>query len=354
MTDKLVPSSDALVQELRSLIEATRGRVAQTVNSELVALYWQVGKRLREEVLGDERAAYGEQVVAEVAKALTAEFGRGFGRRSLYRMMRFAEVYPDAEIVTALRSQLSWTHFRELIAIDDPLKRQFYTELCRVERWSTRTLKSKMDGMLFERTAIAKRPDAVVEGTLGVLREEDRMSPDLVFRDPYVLDFLGLPSDFSEAELEAAILRELEAFLLELGQGFSFIARQKRMSIGADDYYLDLLFFHRPLRALVAIELKLGRFDARDKGQMELYLRWLDKHERQPDENTPLGLILCADKNEEQIELLELTEGSVRVASYLTELPPRELLERKLLESIEHARARALSGDRLALPDSDG
>jgi predicted nuclease of restriction endonuclease-like (RecB) superfamily len=184
-------------------------------------------------------------VVAEVANALTAEFGRGFSKRNLNYMVRFAEVFAEAEIVHALRSQLSWTHFRELIPIDDPLKRRFYTELCRVERWSTRTLKSKMDGMLFERTA---------------------------FRDPYVLDFLGLPSDFSEAELEAALLRELDAFLLELGHGFSFIARQKRMSIGADDYYLDLLFFHRPLRALVAIELELGRFDARDKGQMELYV----------------------------------------------------------------------------------
>ncbi len=242
---------------------------------------------------------------------------------------------------------MSWTHLRELIAIDDPLKRQFYTELCRIERWSTRTLKDKMDGMLFERTAIAKRPAQVVEQTLGALREEQRMSPDLVFRDPYVLDFLGLSSNFSEAEFEAAILRELESFLLELGSGFSFVARQKRMSIGADDYYLDLLFFHRALRALVAIELKLGRFDARDKGQMELYLRWLDRHERQPGENPPLGLILCADKNEEQIELLELTNGSVRVASYLTESPPRKLLERKLLESIEHARARTLAHPRL-------
>jgi predicted nuclease of restriction endonuclease-like (RecB) superfamily len=249
---------------------------------------------------------------------------------------------------------LSWTHLRELIAVDDPLKRQFYTELCRVERWSTRTLKAKMDGLLFERTAIAKRPAAVVEQTLAELGNERRMSPDLVFRDPYVLDFLGMPADFSESELEAAILRELEAFLLELGSGFSFIARQKRISIGADDYYIDLLFFHRPLRALVAIELKLGRFDARDKGQMELYLRWLDKHERQRDENPPLGLILCADKNEEQIELLELSNGSVRVASYLTQLPPREVLERKLLESIEHARARALtSSGREVLPDVD-
>lgn len=255
MTDELVPTNcDGLVADLRTLIEASRVRVAQTVNSELVMLYWRVGHRLRTEVVGEDRAAYGEQLVHTVSKALSAEFGRGFGKRSLYRMIRFAEVFPDTEIVTALRSQLTWTHIRELIAIDDPLERQFYTEL---------------------------------------------------------------------------------------GQGFSFIARQKRMSIGADDYYLDLLFFHRPLRALVAIELKLGRFDARDKGQMELYLRWLDRYERQANENPPLGIILCADKNEEQIELLELTDGSVRVASYLTELPPRELLERKLLESIEHARARS-------------
>jgi predicted nuclease of restriction endonuclease-like (RecB) superfamily len=351
MADKLATSSEALVLELRSLIGVARVRVARAVNSELVALYWEVGARLRKEILGEERAAYGEKVVADVAKVLSAEFGRGFSKRNLHYMVRFAEVFPDAEIVHALRSQLSWTHFRELIGVEDPLKRRFYAELCQVEGWSTRTLKNKVGGMLFERTAIAKRPEAVAAGVLDTLRNDEPMSPDLVFRDPYVLDFLKLPRDFSEADLEAAILRELEGFLLELGQGFSFIARQKRMSIGADDYYLDLLFFHRPLRALVAVELKLGRFDARDKGQMELYLRWLDKHERQPEENPPLGLILCADKNEEQIELLELTEGAVRVASYLTELPPRELLERKLLESIEHARAT--SAERLKQPDGE-
>jgi len=333
------------MDELRTLVATSRGRVAQAVNSELIWLYWQVGARLRSSVVGEERATYGDEVVGAVARALTAEFGRGFTKRNLYNMMRFVEVYPDAEIVHALRAQLSWTHLRELISIDDPLKRRFYTEMARTERWSTRTLKDKVAGLLYERTAIAKQPAAVVEQALDVLSEEDRVTPDLVFRDPYVLDFLGLPEDFSEADLEAAILRELEAFLLELGQGFSFIARQKRMSIGPDDYYLDLLFFHRPLRALVAIELKLGRFDARDKGQMELYLRWLDRNERQPGENPPLGLILCADKNEEQIELLELNDGAVRVASYLTELPPRELLEKKLLESIEHAKARSLRAD---------
>lgn len=288
----------------------------------------------------------GGSIIATVAQQLSSEFGRGFGKRSLYYMMRFAEVFDDLEKVNAVRSQLGWTHFRMLIGIEDSLKRQFYTELCRLERWSTRTLKSKMDGMLYERTAIAKRPASVVEQTLETVRTEERISPDLVFKDPYVLDFLGLPADYREAELEAAILGEIEGFLLELGQGFCFVARQKRMSIGDDDYYLDLLFYHRRLRALVAIDLKLGKFDARDKGQMELYMRWLDRYERQPNENPPLGLILCADKNEEQVELLELTEGSVRVATYLTELPPRDVLERKLLDSIQHARARALNTPR--------
>lgn len=329
-----------LVNEIQALIEASRKSVAQTVNSELVWLYWQIGRRLRRDVIGDGRSAYGEQVVAGVAKQLSAEYGRGFNKRSLHRMLRFAEIFPDPEIVTALRTQLSWTHLRELIAMDDPLKRSFYIELCRTERWSTRMLQTKIAGMLYERTAIAKRPDVVVEQSLTSLGNEGRMTPDLVFRDPYVLDFLRLPSDFSESDLESAILRELESFLLELGQGFTFVARQKRMSIGPNDFYLDLLFFHRPLRALVAVELKLGRFEASDKGQMELYLRWLDKYEREPHENPPLGLILCADKNEEQIELLQLTDGAIRVARYLTELPPRELLEQKLLHAIEHARAR--------------
>jgi predicted nuclease of restriction endonuclease-like (RecB) superfamily len=331
--------NEPLIAELRELIEGARQRAAVAVNSELVWLYWQIGHRLQTAVLADDRAGYGDALVDRVSVSLTADFGRGFTRRNVYNMLRFAQVFRDVETVHALRAQLSWTHLRELIAIDDPLKRDFYIELCRIERWSTRALTDKINGMLYERTAIAKRPDAVIRRDLDALRDGDRMTPDLVFRDPYTLDFLGLPADFSERELEAAILRDLEAFLLELGAGFSFVARQKRMSIGADDYYLDLLFFHRPLRALVAVELKLGRFDARDKGQMELYLRWLDKYERQPDERPPLGLILCADRNDEQIELLELTDGSIRVATYLTALPPKAVLERKLLDSLTRARA---------------
>ena len=346
--------SPHLLPDLRQLIEGARQRAAAAVNSELVTLYWHIGQRIRSDLLHEERAEYGRSVIAQLGATLSAEYGRGFGRSNLHRMVQFAEAFPDEEIVAALRQQLSWTHFRELIAMDDPLKRHFYAELCRVERWSTRALTAKVNGMLYERTAIAKQPDAVIAQTLGQLSDADKLTPDLIFRDPYLLDFLRLPRDHSEADLEAAILRQLETFLLELGSGFSFIARQKRMQIGPDDFYLDLLFFHRSLRALVAIELKLGRFDARDKGQMELYLRWLDKHERQEGERSPLGLILCADKNEEQVELLELDHGDLRVASYLTELPDRALLERKLQESLSEAKGRLAALDSKGTPETGG
>jgi predicted nuclease of restriction endonuclease-like (RecB) superfamily len=217
--------------------------------------------------------------------------------------------------------------------------------MCRLERWSVRTLRAKIQGMLYERTAISRKPDELARQELDALREEDRLTPDMVFRDPYLLDFLGLADTYSERDLETAILRELERFLLELGTDFTFVARQKRLTVDHEDYYLDLLFYHRRLRRLVAIDLKLGRFQAADKGQMELYLRWLDKYDRPPGEESPLGLVLCAEKATEHIELLRLEESGIRVAEYLTELPPREVLARKLHEAIRTARARlALRG----------
>src|SRR5262249_17014356 len=265
-----------------------------------------------------------------------------------YHMIRFAEVFTDEAIVNALRTQLSWTHFRELLPIDDPLKREFYAELCRAERWNTRTLRHKIGHLLYERTAVSKKPDELIAHDLAALRDEDRMTPDLVFRDPYFLDFLGLTGLYAEKDVEQAILRELEAFILELGSDFAFVAGKKRITGDNEDYYLDLLFYHRRLRRLVAIELKLDRFQAADKGQMELYLRWLEKHDTRPGEEPPLGLILCADKSEEHVELLQLDQSGIRVARYLTELPPRELLEKTLHESIRRAR------ERLALAIHDG
>jgi predicted nuclease of restriction endonuclease-like (RecB) superfamily len=329
-----------LIADLRELIEATRTQVARAVNSAQVLLNWQIGHRLKIDVLGTKRAGYGERIVRTVAEGLAADYGRGFSEKNLRHMIRFVERFPDREIVSALSRQLGWTHFRALIYIDDPLKREFYAEMCRVERWSTRMLEKKIGSMLFERTALSRKPDELARRELAALRDEDRVSPDLIFRDPYLLDFLGLRDLYSERDLETAILRELESFILELGAGFAFVARQKRITVDNQDYYLDLLFYHRKLRRMVAVELKMGVFQAADKGQMELYLRWLERYEMEPGEEPPLGLILCADKSDEHVELLQLDKSGIRVAAYLTELPPKKLLERQLHESARRAKAR--------------
>jgi len=221
-------------------------------------------------------AEYGAEIVAALRRQLEAEFGRGFSEKTLRHMARFVEVVPDKQIVSAPRRQLGWTDF----------------------------------------------------------------SPDLVFRDPYVLDFLRLRDTYAEKDVEAAILREIESFILELGVGFAFLERQKRMQIGSKDYYLDLLFYHRKLRRLVAIDLKMGEFEAADKGQMELYLNWLKRHECEPGEGEPLGMILCAGKNEEHVELLELEKSGIHVATFWTKVLPKAQLQRKLHEAVRLARAR--------------
>jgi len=275
---------------------------------------------------------------------LAREFGAGYSARNLWHMVRFGEVFPDPKIVNALSTQLGWTHFRHLLPLDDQLKRDFYAEMCRLEKWNTRTLRKKIGGMLFERTALSKKPDKLIRRELAALRAEDKLTPDLVFRDPYILDFLGLKDTYAEKDVEAAILREIEAFILELGAGFCFVARQKRMTIDDRDYHLDLLFYHRKLRRLVAVELKLGDFEAGDKGQMELYLNWLKRHECEPGEAAPLGIILCAGKTQQHAELLELAQSGIHVASYWTKVLPRKQLERKLHEAVRLARARLAAG----------
>ena len=345
-------ASQTLVHDLRNLISDARADVARTVNSTLVQLYWQIGTRVRTEVLKDERADYGERIVQTVSAQLTSEFGRGFGRRNLFQMVRFAEVFEDMQIVQTLSAQLSWSHFVEVIRQDDPLKRDFYAEMCRIENWSVRTLRSKIGGMLFERTALSKKPAKLAEQELAQLREEDKLTPTLVFRDPYFLDFLELKDTYSEKDVEAAILRDMQSFILELGAGFAFVGRQYRIVIDGEDHSIDLLFYHRKLRRLVVIELKLRDFQAGDKGQMELYLRWLEKHEMQDGEETPLGLILCAGKSSEKIELLQLDQSGIHVASYLTELPPIDVLREKLNESIK--RANALGENRGLLGRDSG
>lgn len=338
-----VASSDALLHEIRALIEDARRQVAHAANAGLTIAYWRIGKRLLTENLTDGRGEYGQQILASLAQQLERDYGKGFSYSALTRMARFAELFPDERILVSLIQELTWTHFIALLPLKDPLAREFYAEMCRVERWSVRTLRQKIGGMLFERTALSKNSPEVVRQELASLRD-GQMTPDMVFRDPYLLDFLGLTGAYSEKDLEAAILREMESFLLEMGNGFCFVERQKRMSVGKDDFYLDLLFYHRHLRRLVAIELKLESFQPNHKGQMELYLRWLDKHERAAGEEPPIGLILCASADAEQVELLQLDEASIRVAEYLVELPPVAVLRERLHRAIEHARERTSLG----------
>ena len=328
----LVPTTDTLHAELRALIAASRQRLAGAVNAELTRLYWTVGQRLSSEVLGGERAAYGTQLIDQLGARLAQEFGRGFEARNLRRMVKFAQAFPAPEIVSTLSTKLSWSHLVVIVSLKTAEAQQFYASQAAQEVWSVRELARQIDRKAYERTALASVQAPVPQAADA--------APALVFKDPYFLDFLGLRQGHAEADLETAILRQLEAFILELGRGFAFVERQKRMVIDGEDFYLDLLFFHRRLRRLVAFELKLGRFKAAHKGQMELYLKWLDKHERQPNEEAPIGLILCAESSREQVELLQMHKDGITVAEYWTELPPKAELEQRLHEALVAARER--------------
>lgn len=331
----------ALLGDIRELIESARQRATAAVNSELSMLYWRIGQRIHTQVLSGQRAGYGEEILSTLAVQLVRDYGRSFAEKNLRRMVQFASTFPDEQIVVSLIRQLSWTHFIALIPLKDPLQREYYAQMCSVEHWSVRTLRERIGSMLYERTALSQQPEALISQELATLRDAQRMSPSLLMRDPYILDFLGLQDTWQENDLEAAIIREMEAFLLELGAGFTFVARQKRIQLDGEDFHLDLLFYNRKLRRLVAIELKMGEFKAAYKGQMELYLRWLDKFEREADEASPLGIILCTGKKSEQIELLELGNSGIHVAEYLTTLPPRALLAERLQQAAARARLQA-------------
>ena len=330
-----------LVADLRQIISEARSRVAINVNAELTLMYWQIGERINRDVLGNKRAEYGKQVVPQVAMQLQQEFGsKGFDEKSIRRMMQFASLFPDFQIVATLVRQLSWSHFVLVMPIKDPMAREFYLTMAASEKWSKRTLEAKIDGMLYERTAISEKPDELIKQELATLRNDNEMSPDLVFKSPYFLEFTGLKGMYSERSLEDSLVANLEQFILELGAGFTFVERQKRMIIDGEDFYLDLLFYHRKLHRLIAIDLKLGKFKAQYKGQMELYLRWLEANEMEAGEESPLGLLLCTEGSDEQIELLQLDKFGIKVAQYLTELPSKEILQRQLRKSLEAARER--------------
>ncbi len=318
-----------LFNELSQLIEQSRLQVVAQVNSALTMLFWHIGYRINQNILQNKRADYGKQIVVTLSRQLTEKYGQNFEEKNLRRMLQFAEQFSDEQIVVTLSRQLSWSHFLVLIPLKNPQAKLFYAKAATVQGLGVRDLRKQIANKEFERTTIA-----------NLQNTSNHPAIYNNFKDPYFLDFLGLQNTYLEKDLEQAILRELEAFILELGKGFAFIERQKRMIIDGEDFHLDLLFYHRNLRRLVAVELKLGKFEAKHKGQMELYLKWLDKYEKKEDELPPVGLILCAESSREQIELLEMHKDGIMVAEYWTELPPKKQLEKKIHSILMEAKER--------------
>lgn len=327
-----------LFKDVCQIIEGTRSRLATTVNAEVCLMNWHVGKRIKEDVLYNKRAEYGKEIIKHLADKLTAQYGKGWSAYKLQHCVRSAYTFSEDEIVYAVRTQLTWTHLRSLMSIDDELKRSFYMEMVRIERWDTRTLDEKIDGMLYERTALSRKPEELIKQELKQIQQTNLLTPDAVFRSSYFLDTLGLADTYSERELEDAILVNLQSFIKEMGSDFAFLDRQKRITVDAVDYRIDLLFFHRGLKRLVAIDLKLGKFKPEYEGQMLLYLRYLNKNDRKEGEESPIGLILCSQGNTEHIEYLMLEDGKIKVAQYYTQLPDKKSLSEKLHKAIAIAK----------------
>lgn len=330
MTNEVFKNDEQeLLSRLSGLIEYSKQRISSQANSVLTMLFWKIGKDINDFVLGNERAEYGKYIMSTVSTHLTEKYGRNFELRNLRRMRQFAEQFTDIEIVSTLSTELSWSHFVELLPIKKDEAKLFYAQKSAEGNWGVRELRNQKEKKLYERTVVANNQiPTQISGTANM------------FKDPYLLDFVNLRDDFLEKDLEEAIIANIEKFILELGVGFTFVERQKRMIIDGKDFNLDLLFYHRKLKRLVAIDLKISQFKAAYKGQMELYLKWLNKYEKQEGEHEPIGLILCAETSKEQIELLEMHKDGIMVAEYWTDLPPKNVLEQKLHQAVIEAKER--------------
>jgi predicted nuclease of restriction endonuclease-like (RecB) superfamily len=329
--------SNELFLEIVQFVEQARQKVAVLLNTETTLLYWNIGYYINENLKTNNRLEYGAKILATLSQQLNAHFGKGYSYSALTRMCKVANCI-DKPTIATLSQQLSWSHLIEIATISDELKREYYILLAAQNQWGVRELRTQIDKMLFERTALAKMPEEEIKKQLQKLKKSSTTHPDLVFKNTYVLDFLNLPQFYTESDLENALISSIEKFIMELGNGFAFLERQKRISVDGEDYHLDLLFYHRKLRRLIAIDLKMGKFKPAYKGQMELYLRWLEKNEKQEGEEKPIGLLLCSEGNTEHIELLMLNEPDIKVAQYLTELPDKQWFAEKLHKAKELAQ----------------
>lgn len=335
----ITSSEETLYHEVCGVIDSAKKQIAVYFNSKICMTNWLVGKCIREDVLNNRRAEYGKQIIINLSARLTAKYGKGWSAKTLRHCLRCAETFSEDEIVSAVQRQFTWTHLKSLMYINDPLARSFYMQMCQIEHWDTRTLDKKIDAQLYERTAISRKPEDVIKQELAFVQETHQLIPDMVFRSSYFLDMLGLPDIYTEKDLESSILSQIQLFIKEFGNDFAFLDRQKRITVDAIDYYLDLLFYHRGLKRLVVVDLKLGKFKPEYEGQMLLYLRYLNRNERKEGEESPIGLILCSEGNTEHIEYLMLDEDSpIRVAQYYTVLPDKKLLAEKLQRAIAIAR----------------
>lgn len=315
-------------ERIRSILQQARSQALVAVNAAMVRAYWEVGREIvEEEQRGQERADYGQRLIEEVATRLTAEFGKGFTARNLWFMRDFYRAFPN---VNALRSELSWTHYRLLSRIENPEVRAFYEVEAVKSRWSTRELERQITSLLYERLALSRDKEGV-----KALAEQgaDAFAPGDLIRDPYVLEFTGLPQrgTWHESDLEQALIERLQQFLLELGRDFFFVARQKRLTIEGDHFYVDLVFYHRTLRCFVLLDLKVGKLTQGDVGQMLLYTGYYEREEMRDGENPPIGLILCTDKNEAVVRYtLSGSTQQVFASRYLMHLPSEEALRHEL------------------------
>ena len=332
---KVVENSEQILfNKISVLIEKSRHAIYSHANSTNIFLFWEIGNHINIDILENKRADYGKKIVSHLATQLTDKYGRSFESRNLRRMMQFAEQFTDFEIVSHPATQLSWACFIEILPLKTQEAKLYYLNEAARGIMGRNGIRKMISRKAFERKEIA---DAQISPLSQI--------PIGTFKDPYLFDVLGIKDEYLEADVEEAILRELEKFIMEFGKGFAFVERQKRMIVDGHDRKLDLLFYNRYLKRLVAVELKYGRFDARDSGQMKLYLKWLNRYERQEGENEPIGLILCSETGREEVELLEMDRDGIMVAEYWTTLPPKAEFENKIQTILTETRERmALRG----------
>lgn len=333
MNNELINNTEInnIFDNIKELVISSRNRVYATVNTEMLGLYWNIGKAIMEIQQGDERALYGETVLEKLSQKLTTEFGKGFSKRNLERMRKFYIYFP---IATTVSSQLSWSHYLEILKIEEEPKRNFYIKETINSKWSVRELQRQRDSLLYERLTLSADKDKILE--LSEKGQILRTSKDLV-KDPFVLEFLDIKenTNYLESDLEKNIIEHLKEFLLELGKGFSYVGNQVRLTLEEEHFYPDLVFYNRLLKCFVIIDLKIGKVTHQDIGQMQMYVNYYDREIKQDDENRTVGILLSTNKNETIVKYtLPEDNKTIFSSEYKLHMPT----ERELIEAVEEEK----------------